>query len=108
MAPAVPQQAKVEGPRVLVVGADSAGAVRALYTCSGFGSGPVVDVHTNLIMGDRIRDLVLTSTAPGAATFSFTLQYNTSTTDSKEVCIFVTDATGKSLVKLNVPVRPAR
>ena len=94
MAPAAPQQATIVGPKVLVVGANSAGAVRATYKCSGFGVGPVVDVHTIGRANALIQDLDLFITAPGEASFSFSLNYEGGTTNPKEVWIFVSRGTG--------------
>jgi hypothetical protein len=108
MAPAVPRQARVDGPRVFVVGSNAAGSVRAVYTCSGFGAGPVVDVHTEGSQGGRIKDLMITPTGSGEATFSFTLEYDLGTTNPRNVTIFVTAGTGKvndGFERINVDVR---
>ncbi len=96
MAPAAPRQARVEGPKVFIAGWNSAGAVRAAYACTGFGSGPVVDVHVEGGLGSRIRDLAVTPAGPGDASFSFTLEYDTGIANLGPVHIFVTSGTGKS------------
>lgn len=110
LAPAKVQQPHVEGPRVLVVGSNAAGAARATYTCSGFGGSPVVDVHTDGGQG-RIRDLEVRRTGAGSADFAFTLEYDFGTTTPREVWIVVTGGTGKASdghEKVRVEVRRAR
>ena len=89
LAPVTPQEASITGPQVLIVGSNSGGSVRATYKCAGLGAGPVIDVHTKDSAHGLIRDLDVLITAPGEATFSFTLEYASGTTNPKELWIFL-------------------
>ncbi len=99
LVPAGAAKAAIVGPKVFFIANQGPGQVSGVFTLSGFGDTPTIDVHCNS-NGVSIRDLVIAS-----GTVRFTADYLNTAPANFEIIVYGSTGAGTSMERARVEVR---